>query len=570
MKPKSKTLKKVMSYIITEHGHEYTRYFVMCMADVLKNCGILIATYFGISYVFEAAESNIRYCAAGAALIFVSELSVLYLNRCMNQLNKSMEARVYKKVLEKTTKIPVLELTDSTTQNDINAALEEGKNALETITMDIPSYIGLILQICIFIAVVCRISWWYAPVTILLITITIVISSYFKSKELDGYDDITRQLRLLGYFSSLPYTECAHREMIIQNAAPYFTDRRKLYADQLIAEKRKKYRCHIKFSLYSGLILLLATISISAYLFYLLSIGMLKTELLATTLINSLLLYQQVLSLSEQFSWDKEALYYVDKYFKLLDMDEEQNIGYNKKIYDIAIHIDSFCYADKIILSNLELNLKQGQKILLIGDNGAGKTTLLNLLTGLYPLLNGCLHINNESCTTPIMVRNRSVIVSQNFPALKMTLRENLMCKNISEAEIQTALQAVDLWDEIQRLPDGLDTFVGEGHSLSQGQWQRFAIAKLLLHKEADIWVLDEPTSAMDAIHETDILKLVFDKGKDKIIIVVTHRLSMAKQMDHIYHITNGQIDFDGTHAELYASNSIYKNMFDIQAQMYV
>lgn len=297
---------------------------------------------------------------------------------------------------------------------------------------------------------------------------------------------------------------------------------------------------------------------------------MLKTELLATTLISSLLLYQQVLSLSEQFSWDKEALYYVDKYFKLLDMNEEQNIGYNKKIYDIAIHIDSFCYADKIILSNLGLNLKQGQKILLIGDNGAGKTTLLNLLTGLYPLSSGCLHINNESCTTPIIVRNRSVIVSQNFPALKMTLRENMMCKNISEAEIQTALQAVDLWNEIQRLPDGLDTFVGEEHSLSQGQWQRFAIAKLLLHKEADIWVLDEPTSAMDAIHETDILKLVFDKGKDKIIIVVTHRLSMAKQMDHIYHITNGQIDFDGTHAELYTSNSIYKNMFDIQAQMYV
>lgn len=297
---------------------------------------------------------------------------------------------------------------------------------------------------------------------------------------------------------------------------------------------------------------------------------MLKTELLATTLINSLLLYQQVLSLSEQFSWDKEALYYVDKYFKLLDMNEEQNIGYNKKIYDIAIHIDSFCYADKIILSNLGLNLKQGQKILLIGDNGAGKTTLLNLLTGLYPLSSGCLHINNESCTKPIIVRNRSVIVSQNFPALKMTLRENLMCKNVSEAEIQTALQSVDLWNEIQCLPDGLDTFVGEEHSLSQGQWQRFAIAKLLLHKEADIWVLDEPTSAMDAIHETDILKLVFDKGKDKIIIVVTHRLSMAKQMDHIYHITNGQIDFDGTHAELYASNSIYKNMFDIQAQMYV
>lgn len=229
-------------------------------------------------------------------------------------------------------------------------------------------------------------------------------------------------------------------------------------------------------------------------------------------------------------------------------------------------------------LKNINLNIKNGETIVIVGDNGAGKTTLVKILTGLYVPTQGTVKIGSTDLSTASyksLYKNVSGVF-QKFQRYAFSLKENVQISDVSVSDdgekVYNVLDYMHIdKDNIELFPYGLDTMLSRefnGVELSGGQWQRVAIARGLF-KESDIIILDEPTSAIDPIEEDAIYNVFASVSKNKTTLIATHRLGLAKLADRIIVMSDGEIIETGTHDELMGYNSTYSSMFNTQAIWY-
>ena len=218
----------------------------------------------------------------------------------------------------------------------------------------------------------------------------------------------------------------------------------------------------------------------------------------------------------------------------------------------------NFHYAelpDVAVLHNLTLEVKQGEKVGLVGHSGAGKSTLVGLLLGFYEPTSGKMLINDQNVAEkdPSYIRSISSYVPQDTNLFNRTIRENIVYArpNSKDDEIWMALEKAEAADFVSKLPKGLDTLVGErGVKLSGGQKQRIAIARAIL-KNSPLLILDEATSALDSVSEQAIQKALHELMKGRTAVVIAHRLSTLKHLDKIVVIEKGRIIEQGSHEEL-------------------
>lgn len=233
----------------------------------------------------------------------------------------------------------------------------------------------------------------------------------------------------------------------------------------------------------------------------------------------------------------------------------------------------SFAYADgKSILNGLNLAIKPGEKIGLIGHSGAGKSTLIFLLLKNFKLINGDILIDNNSINriNSDSLRSQISLIPQDIMLFHRSIGENIAYakENASGAEIQHAAKLANIHDFIELLPAKYDTLVGErGIKLSGGQRQRIAIARAIL-KNAPILILDEATSSLDSITEQEIQKsinLILKQSKAT-VIAIAHRLSTIRHMDRIVVMDRGRIIEEGTFVELMSNQEgVFKKLWDSQ-----
>ncbi len=222
------------------------------------------------------------------------------------------------------------------------------------------------------------------------------------------------------------------------------------------------------------------------------------------------------------------------------------------------------------ILKNINLTVKQGETIALVGNSGGGKTTLVSLLPRFYDVTSGQICIDGTDIrdfTLHSLRQNIGVVFQDNF-LFGGTIRENIMLgnKDASEEELQKAVKMAYLDKFIASLKDGLETEIGErGILLSGGQKQRVAIARAFL-KNAPILVLDEATSALDNKAEAVVQKAIENLMQDKTVFVIAHRLSTIRNASKIVVINNGEIVEMGTHKDLLNREcGAYKTLYDMQ-----
>lgn len=237
----------------------------------------------------------------------------------------------------------------------------------------------------------------------------------------------------------------------------------------------------------------------------------------------------------------------------------------------------SFGYEkEKNVISHLNLTIKSGEKIALVGENGAGKTTLVNLLIGLIQPTEGKILLNGKDISkmTPTELYKITKVVSQGVSVLPATIKENIICGDeIDEKRLHQAIKDAGLDEFVSNLPRKEDTmltklFDKDGIELSGGQYQRLMLARAL-YKDANVLILDEPTAALDPIAEASLYEKynLFTKGKTSIFI--SHRLSSTRFCDRILFMKDGEIIEDGNHKELMNQSGEYKKMFDTQAYYY-
>ena len=230
-------------------------------------------------------------------------------------------------------------------------------------------------------------------------------------------------------------------------------------------------------------------------------------------------------------------------------------------------------------LKNINLTIKPGEVVALVGENGSGKTTLIKLLCRLYDPTSGRITIdgiNLNQFKTEELRRQISVIF-QDYAKYHFTAQENIWLGNIdlppqSDSIIKAARRS-GADDVIKKLPKGYDTILGKlfdkGEELSIGQWQKVALARAFL-RDSQLIVLDEPTSAMDPKAEYEVFEKFRQLIKNQSAILISHRLSTVKMADRIYVMDNGTIVEGGTHNELMKLKGTYAHLFEIQASQYM
>lgn len=291
-----------------------------------------------------------------------------------------------------------------------------------------------------------------------------------------------------------------------------------------------------------------------------------------------------IMSVLQIFSDMNQESMYIDQLKEYLDYPEEK-IKEKDELTDIegigCIEIRHLYYRYRkeqdYVLKDINLKIDGAQTIAVVGQNGSGKTTLLKIIMGFYDDYEGEILINGVELRklNKVLLLNRIATLFQDFYKYEATFRENIAYGNLKAMDDDEKLEEIcrkfELSQLIDESDDKLDCQIGywfdNGKQISIGQWQKIGLARAFC-KNADLYIMDEPNAAMDAISEQRLMILYQELLEGKKGIIVAHKFNnLIKSVDQIVVLEHGKITGSGSHDDLIASNETYKKLYEIQVQ---
>jgi len=483
------------------------------------------------------------------------------------------------KILEKASKLKLKDYEDSETYNMISRAQDEGNGKqLVYIETFMNIFSGIITMISYLLIIIS-----FKPQLVIIIIIVPIIKYLITKKigilSFDLLKRRTNDLRKSRYFQYLMTYGEYFKELKIFNLFSVFIEKYKFYTkkfnDENLCLERKKA---VSLSIVS-IIETLVDGGLFSYIVY--------NGYIGTILIGNVLTYMKAITQVKQqmtvvlgtFSEIYKESFFIDQiidYFQLLETNEERKIVINS-IENIKIEDLSYKYKEgqDYILKNINLEIKRNETVAFVGQNGSGKTTLIKLIMGFYDDYEGNIYINGIELKK---IDQKSLIdkiatVFQDYVKYQATFRENISYGNMSVFENDSVLYSICEELGIKRLIENsenkLDSQIGHwfdnGMQISIGQWQKVALARAFI-KNAELYILDEPNSALDSIAEADMLKLYEKIIRNHMGIIVTHKFNvLVKRVDRIVVLSEGVISGIGTHESLLKLNSDYRKMYEAQ-----
>jgi ABC-type multidrug transport system fused ATPase/permease subunit len=277
---------------------------------------------------------------------------------------------------------------------------------------------------------------------------------------------------------------------------------------------------------------------------------------------------------------------FLEDYFSFLSIDPLLPVP--KPPRDVPASLDAGIEFDDVTFTypggtepavqRLNLHIRSGELIALVGENGAGKSTLVKLLLRFYDPTHGAVRVGGADLRDldPGALRSRIGVLFQDYASYELSVRENVQMGRPGRVDDDRRVLAAlaDARSDwlVKKMPKGLDAKVGRlfegGHDLSGGEWQRLALARIM-YRDADIWILDEPTSSLDPEAEAAIFAELKQILKGRIGIVISHRFSTVRIADRIAVIAGGMVAELGSHEELLRAGGRYAQLFELQAAGY-
>ncbi len=533
----------------------------------------------------EGSEGLLAGAAAFLMLLLGFKVTQWLFDRVYNGYSKEIAVRSDGAFLGKLRRVQYRYFEDTETYQDIYMAGRASGDYAQVLFL-FSRLLNFGINLAAYTVIVGRYSPWYMAV-LLVVYGASGAAANIASRKWDGFYErvvVPWQRREL-YFEGILKSRVNHSNIQTNRQMPFFMGKYEECADQERRNTLKSNLLATGTNLFSGLVFSVVAVYIIIAVMRDVAEG--RAELGAVTAVCAVLFntYEIVRALVDFGFQSKEYMHTISAYERIMGFEEmlEERAGKESGTYmpgcgRVEVSLENIWYsyspskevqAGRILytLKGVSAQFSLGEHIAVVGENGSGKTTLMQVLLGLLESQKG------EVRSTA----GKAAVIFQDFPEYAMTVRENIELgrggKSMGDDEVTEILKKVGLWEAVRKLPQGMDTQIGqlsaEGVEFSKGQFQRLAVGRLLADDAADVWVLDEPTAYLDPIAEIEMYRNILELGKDKLIFFISHRLGFARLMDRILVIADGQIAEQGSHEDLMRADGAYAAMYGMQKSWY-
>lgn len=499
-------------------------------------------------------------------------------------LGDTLQNRISRRILEKSTQLELQQFEDAETYDRLQVAYREvGSRPLGVFTQMITLFQAVITLVSVS-ALMSQLGWTVVPLILLATIPSIWVSSRFGS---EGYRMLRRQAqdaRIQNYLGQLLTSDTAMKEVRLFGFENYLLDRWQTFYQKFRGQLTSLI---VRRSLW-GLVASLSSVSLITVATWMVlrraAQGLISVGDFGLFIQGIAQLQNQFSSLLSGFTGIYQNLLYMRNLFEFLEL-PTRNLDYGEiwqgDITEITFENVSFRYplTDKDVLRGVSFRVHRDQALALVGENGAGKTTIVKLLTRLYEPTSGRILLNglDASRFSPCSIQEHMSIIFQDFGQYQMSVRENIALAQSQDSSIDPSMkqasQKAGAKEFIEALPQGYENLLGRwftgGQNLSGGQWQRIALSRLYF-RDGAVLIFDEPTAALDAKAEFEVIEALRKQAKGRITFIISHRFSTVRLADKIVVLEKGIISESGSHEELLALGGSYAQMFKLQARGYL
>ena len=554
-----------------------------------------IAVYLGavlVNRIAEASNHKIPFSELVPVVIGLWIVATLqrtisaYMGYGRNLFVRRVELEAERRLLAKASKVDIGNFDNSNWHDRLARAKRDVSWRPGDLTWSVLGLSSNLVTIILMASLLASLHYLLVILALAAAALSLALESRVTSKLYEFFYKETPEERERGYIGDLLVQPRTTKEIRAYVLADYLLGRHSNLSENLFRQRALMYRSGTRVSILTGIVT--GTTLALAYLFVsikgaegLIDPGGVVLVIGAFTSVSSTLA-----QISSTFVSVDQHTTFLDDYFSFLSIDELVKKVENPEALpdklDKGIVFDnvSFKYpgSPEYAVQDFNLAINSGELIALVGENGAGKSTIVRLLLRFYDVDSGSISIGGVDLkkTDPEELRNRVGVLFQDYANYELTVRENVtMGRPNAEVFDDRVLESLrDARSEwlVKKMPNGLDSKVGRlfegGHDLSGGEWQRLALARIM-YRDADIWILDEPTSSLDPEAEAAIFAELKENLKGRIGIVISHRFSTVRIADRIAVIADGKVSEFGSHKELMKARGRYSELFELQAAGY-
>jgi ATP-binding cassette, subfamily B, bacterial len=554
-----------------------------------------ISVYLGAQLVNRIADARVQNLSLSDLLPIVIGLWVAtgvqravgaYMGYGRNLYVRRVELEAERRLLARASKVDVGHFDNSNWHDRLARAKRDVSWRPGDLTWSVLGLSGNIVTIVLMATLLASLHYVLVVLALAAAVLSLALERRVTSRLYEFFYRETPEEREREYLSDLLVQPRTTKEIRAYVLADYLLGRHGKLSEDLYRQREQMYRLGTRVAMLTGFVT--GTTLALAYLFVAVQgvAGTIEPGGVVLVIGAFASVSGTLGQISSTFVAVDQHTTFLDDYFSFLAI--EPLVPVKAQPHAVPARLDAGIEFDNVTFTypggrspavdELSLHIRNGELIALVGENGAGKSTLVKLLLRFYDVGKGTVRVGGVDLrdVNPEALRSRIGVLFQDYASYELTIRENvLMGRPDGQTDDERVLDALrDARSEwlLKKMPNGLDSKVGRlfegGHDLSGGEWQRLALARIM-YRDADIWILDEPTSSLDPEAEAAIFAELKENLKGRIGIVISHRFSTVRIADRIAVIDDGRVTELGTHDELLRADGRYAHLFELQAAGY-